>query len=115
MKPIWKRVVFVAVFVVSFGAFSLLNVLLMTVGWSDPPVHPFRGRLASIGAAVLNLIWFPVRVVHETFFAGGPLPGNDWLWILGCGLLYAVVGLVVFDCFTRLRAKRAKSRLDTRA
>ena len=97
------RLIFVAVFT---GGFLLVSAVFLMLAIStglgpgdagDPPITTTQKVASHVGQAVLNVIWFPINVMHTSLFKGRPLPGNDWFWLFGCGVLYGLVALIIFE------------------
>lgn len=95
--------------VMSFAALMLaLSAGLGPPRAGDPPVTATQEWMSSLGHAMLTVMWFPMDTVKAAYFAGQPLPSPFWLWIAGCGALYGIVIVMIYD-FVRWPLQRRES------
>ena len=101
MKFNQGRFVFIVIFVIGFMALSFGALLMAISTWlgpgdaGDPPITPAQEIISTVGHAIINILWFPMFAIHKLFFRGGPLPMNDFIWIIGCGIFYAFLALFI--------------------
>jgi hypothetical protein len=96
----------VRLFVMVLGcylALTLVGLFLMVGGGLGPDVE--ATPLNRIGSAILGVLFFPLELIHARFFFGRPLPGSDWLWIIGVGTSWAAIA--TFGSSLVRRARRA--------
>jgi hypothetical protein len=88
-------------------ALTLVGLFLMVGGGLGPDVE--ATPLNRIGSAILGVLFFPLGVIHSRFFLGHPLPGSDWLWIIGVGASWAAIATFGFAMVRRARRARDAS------
>ena len=83
-------------------SFAVLIALMMSISTGigpsdagDPVPSPLQQNIAHLGQTLSYVFVAPIMIIHDTFFMGRPLPGNDWLWIILMGLIYGVILLAI--------------------
>lgn len=95
MNPGWRHLLFVVVFGMIFTGLTVSIVLLANgaVGPPNPgqpPATAAEDAALTFGLPFVQVLWFPMLAFQQTLFKGRNLPGNEYLWIFGCGVLYGI-------------------------
>jgi hypothetical protein len=102
MKPLWRRITFLGAFLAAYLALSFIGFWLgmttSTLGLRDgeplPIFTTWQRFQGGIGSALIAVLWFPCFLADRLLH---PLPGSDWFWIIGSGILYGIT-LYVSHC-----------------
>jgi hypothetical protein len=112
MNWIVARLCFIILFIAAFCGLSFVALMMaISTGLGprdagDPPVTKAQELMSSVGGGLLTVMWFPINIIKKAFFEGQPLPGGDLPWIAGCGLLYSIIILSMYDVIRVWRKKR---------
>ena len=97
----WSALVVFGTVLVGYLGLTVIGLILLVSGGLGPDVE--ANVVNRIGMAVLGVLLFPLDAIQTRFFLGRPLPGSEWLWIIGVAASWASVATFGFALLRRVR------------